>query len=256
MSSSPNKTALITGASVGLGRAIALELANNGYQLILLARRTEKLQALAAELVDTPTHLIACDINDRESLLVELAKLPADFADIDVLVNNAGLALGLVSADKAQWSDWQTMIETNCMSLAFMTRQILPRMVERNSGYIINLGSSAGSYAYKGGNVYGASKAFVEHFSISLRSDLLGTKVRVCNLVPGLIGGTEFSNIRFHGDDDFAAAVYQGCEALTPEDIAESVRWVLAQPAHVNINSMEIMPVCQAPAGLAVDKKQ
>ena len=252
--SDSNKVALITGASAGIGRSTAIALANAGYDLILLARRVSKLRVLAAELSDTPTHLIACDINDRESLQVELDSLPKDFSEIDVLVNNAGLALGLATADKTKWSDWQTMIETNCMSLAFMTRQILPKMVERNSGYIINLGSAAGSYAYKGGNVYGASKAFVEHFSISLRSDLLGTKVRVCNLVPGLVGGTEFSNIRFHGDDDTAAAVYQGCEPLTPEDIAECVRWVLAQPEHININSMEIMPVCQAPAGLAVDK--
>lgn len=251
-----NKTALITGASAGLGRAIAIALASNGYQLILLARRSEKLQELAATLENTQTHLIACDINDREVVKAQLDSLPSEFAKIDVLINNAGLALGLQTADQTQWSDWQTMIETNCMSLAFITRQVLPKMVDRNSGYIINLGSSAGSYAYKGGNVYGASKAFVEHFSISLRSDLLGTKVRVCNLVPGLVGGTEFSNIRFHGDDSTAAAVYQDCEPLTPEDIAESVRWVLAQPEHVNINSMEIMPVCQAPAGLAVDKKK
>jgi NADP-dependent 3-hydroxy acid dehydrogenase YdfG len=127
-------------------------------------------------------------------------------------------------------------------------------MVNRNSGYIINLGSTAGNYAYKGGNVYGASKAFVDHFSISLRSDLLGTQVRVCNLVPGLIGGTEFSNIRFHGDLDTAASVYENCQPLKPQDIAESVRWVLSQPDHVNINSLEIMPVCQAPAGLSVYK--
>ena len=216
MPSSLNKTALITGASAGLGRSIALELANNGYQLILLARRAEQLQILAKELDDTATHIIACDVNDHAKIKDELANLPHDFDKIDVLINYAGLALGLSTADKTKWSDWQTMIETNCMSLAFMTRQILPKMVERNSGYIINLGSAAGSYAYKGGNVYGASKAFVEHFSISLRSDLLGTKVRVCNLIPGLIGGTEFSNIRFHGDDDSAAALYQGCEPLTP----------------------------------------
>ena len=247
------KTALITGASAGIGFATAQRLSELGYQLILLARRKEKLLALADSLA-VDCHVIACDVNNHEQLETELNHLPSSFKKIDLLVNNAGLALGLATADKTDWDDWQTMIHTNCMSLAFVTRQILPGMVERNRGQIINMGSIAGNYAYKGGNVYGATKAFVDQFSMNLRSDLLGKKVRVTNLVPGLIAETEFSNVRFHGDDQAANAVYADCEALKPQDIADTIAWVASQPSHVNINSLEIMPTCQAPAGLAVDK--
>ncbi len=247
-------TALITGASSGIGRACAAKLAEHGYQLVLLARREEKLAELAAELSDTAVHIIAQDINDRPTLDSAIDALPAQFSNIDVLLNNAGLALGLEPADQTNWDDWHTMIETNCTSLAYLTRKLLPAMRTRNSGHIINMGSTAGTYAYPGVNVYGASKAFVEHFSLALRSDLLGTNIRVCNLEPGLIAGTEFSNTRFHGDDEKAASVYQDCEPLLPEDIAEAVHWVVSQPARMNINRMEIMPVCQAPAGLTVHK--
>ncbi len=248
-------TVLITGASMGIGKATAKTLANKDYNLILLARREDKLIELQAELTGTNTHLIVCDINNHKQLKKELVELPNEFSNIDVLINNAGLALGLKSADQAEWSDWQTMIETNCVSLAFLSRQILPQMVQRNTGHIINIGSIAGSYAYKGGNVYGATKAFVEQFSINLRTDLLGTKVRVCNLAPGMLGKSEFSLVRFHGDEKAAKAVYEGVQALRPEDVAESIRWILEQPEHVNINSMEIMPTCQAPAGLAIAKE-
>ena len=249
-----NKTALVTGASAGIGRAISVMLAEEGYDLVLLARREDKLAGLQKELGDIQSHVIACDINDHVSIARQLSDLPPAFNRLDVLINNAGLALGLDTADKADWSDWQTMIETNCMSLAYLTRQLLPDMVARNSGHIINIGSSAGAYAYRGGNVYGASKAFVAHFSAGLRSDLLGTKIRVCNLEPGLLGETEFSRVRFHGDDAAAEAFYKGCQPLVPQDLAETVRWILSQPAHVNINRLEIMPICQASAGLAVDK--
>ncbi len=247
------RTALITGASAGLGRAAAVALSSLGYRLILVARREEKLRELEQAL-DTPCHLLACDVTDYENLARKLSTRPEDFYDIDVLINNAGLALGLATADKVEWQDWQTMIETNCLALAFLTRQVLPAMVERNHGLIINLGSTAGNYAYKGGNVYGASKAFVDHFSMNLRADLIGTKVRVTNLVPGLIGETEFSKVRFQGDMDAVDAVYANCEALTPQDIANTIEWVVSQPQHVNINRLEIMPTCQAPAGLAVHK--
>lgn len=247
------KTALITGASVGIGRATAIALAAGDYRLVLLARREDKLLELSEQL-DCPVHIIACDVNDRERLTKLLAQIPPPFADIDVLINNAGLALGVEVADKADWSDWQTMIETNCLALAYMTRQILPGMVARNSGHIVNLGSIAGNYPYKGGNVYGASKAFVDQFSINLRTDLLGSNVRVCNLIPGMLGDTEFSLVRFHGDQAAVNAVYAGCQPLKPEDVAESIRWILAQPPHVNINRLELMPTCQAPGGLAVDK--
>jgi len=248
-----NGTAFVTGASVGIGHATARVLAESGYSLILLARRKDKLDALVTSL-DVPVHTIACDINDRQQLDHELCKIPDEFTNIDVLVNNAGLALGLNTADKTDWNDWETMIQTNCVSLVYLTRQLLPAMVKRNSGYVINIGSIAGSYAYKGGNVYGASKAFVEQFSINLRTDLLGTKVRVTNLEPGMLGNTEFSNVRFHGDDTAADAVYEGCEPLLPEDVAETIRWVVSLPEHVNINKLEIMPTCQAPGGLAVFK--
>ena len=247
------KTALITGASAGIGREAAIALSSLGYQLILVARRFEKLTELS-ETLSTPCHLIACDVTDHGALTSALSACPAPFKKIDVLINNAGLALGLATADKTDWQDWQTMIETNCLALAFLTRQILPGMVERNQGMIINLGSTAGSYAYKGGNVYGASKAFVDQFSSNLRTDLLGTKIRVTNLIPGLISGTEFSKVRFHGDTDAAESVYADCDALTSQDIANTIKWVVSQPEHININRIEIMPTCQAPAGLAVDK--
>jgi len=248
-----HSTALITGASVGIGRATAVTLSKAGYHLILLARREENLLKLKEEL-GTPCHLIVCDVNDHPSVDEAILNLPKEFSQVDVLINNAGLALGLETADKSVWKDWQTMIETNCLSLVYLTRKLLPAMKERNVGHIINLGSIAGSYAYRGANVYGATKAFVDQFSINLRADLLGSKIRVTNLEPGMIGNTEFSNIRFHGDDVAANAVYDGYEPLLPEDIAESIRWVVKLPPHVNINSMEIMPTCQAPGGLSVAK--
>lgn len=247
-------TALITGASAGIGRATALELADQGYQLILLARRGDKLKELDDQLA-VDTHTIVCDINDHSKLQAELNALPDQFSDIDVLINNAGLALGLSKADEALWDDWQTMIQTNCISLAFITRQLLPAMVSRNVGHIVNLGSIAGNYSYQGGNVYGATKAFVDQLSINLRTDLLGTQVRVTNLAPGMIGNTEFSLVRYHGDEQAAGSVYEAYEPLTPEDIARTISWVVSLPAHINVNSMEIMPTCQAPGGLALAKK-
>ncbi|MBL4672610.1 MAG: SDR family NAD(P)-dependent oxidoreductase [Arenicella sp.] len=247
------KTALITGASAGLGLATATRLSKAGYQLILVARRESKLIELANSL-ETDCHVIACDVNNFEQLTAMLDARPDQFKNIDLLLNNAGLALGLSTADKSDWNDWHTMIQTNCMALAFLTRQILPAMVERNKGHIINLGSIAANYAYKGGNVYGASKAFVEQFSINLRADLLGTQIRVTNIAPGLIGETEFSQVRFHGDSEAAGAVYANCDALRPDDIAASIEWIAGLPKHVNINQLEMMPTCQAPAGLVIDK--
>jgi len=247
------KTALITGASAGLGLAIAKSLSEAGYQLLLVARRESKLIELASSL-PTQCHVIACDINNFDQLTAALDARPDSFKDIDLLVNNAGLALGLETADKTNWNDWQTMIQTNCMALSFLTRKILPGMVERNNGHIINVGSAAGSYAYKGGNVYGASKAFVDHFTMNLRADLIGKKIRVTNLAPGLVGETEFSYVRFNGDAEKAESFYENCDALTPEDVANSVLWVASLPEHVNVNRLDIMPTCQAPAGLVVDK--
>ena len=172
----------------------------------------------------------------------------------DVLVNNAGLALGLDPAQKADLDDWDTMVDTNVKGLMYLTRAVLPGMIERKCGHVINLGSTAGEWPYPGGNVYGATKAFVRQFSLNLRADLYGTPVRVTDIQPGLVGGTEFSNVRFHGDDAKAGAVYEGADALTPDDIADAVHWVATRPARVNVNMLQVMPVSQSFGPLRVHK--
>ena len=174
---------------------------------------------------------------------------------MDVLINCAGLALGLETAQKTEWQDWETMLNVNCLALAYITHLLLPGMVERNLGHIINIGSTAGTYPYKGANVYGATKAFVEQFTLNLKADLLGTAVRVTNIEPAMVGDSEFSLVRFKGDKDKANEVYEGLKPLCPADISECVIWVLLQPAHVNINRIEMMPTSQAPSHLAVSKK-
>ena len=244
---------LVTGASSGFGQAICRKLIADGYKVIGAARRLDKLQKLAQELGANFLPL-TLDVSKKDSVETILLQLPKEFQPIDILINNAGLALGLEPAYEADYNDWQTMIETNVVGLVHLTHQILPGMVERNNGYIINLGSVAGTYPYKGGNVYGASKAFVKQFSANLRTDLLGKKVRVTNIEPGLCGGTEFSNVRFHGNAEQAAAVYKDVDFITPEDIANTVSWLVNTPSHFNVNSIEIMPVAQASAGLAVCK--
>ncbi len=234
----------VTGASSGFGAGIARRFVREGHRVIAAARRTDRLAALAAEL--GPALLpVELDVTRKESIDQMLAALPADWQAVDVLVNNAGLALGLEPAQEANLSDWDTMIATNCQGLVWMTRALLPRMVARGSGHVINIGSVAGSYPYPGGNVYGATKAFVDQFTLNLRADLVGTGVRATNIAPGMAGDTEFSNVRFKGDDAAAAKVYQGIDPLTSEDIAESAYWVATLPAHVNINHIEMMPVCQ-----------
>ncbi len=235
---------LVTGASSGFGAGIARKFVQTGHRVIAAARRTDRLAALAAELGDSllPVEL---DVTRQASIDAMLAALPADWQAIDVLVNNAGLALGLEPAHEAHLEDWDTMIATNCQGLVHMTRALLPRMVARGSGTVINIGSVAGSYPYPGGNVYGATKAFVDQFTLNLRADLVGTGVRATNIAPGMSGGTEFSNVRFKGDDTAASKVYQGTVPLASEDIAEAAYWVATLPAHVNINHVEMMPVCQ-----------
>ncbi len=246
--------ALITGASVGIGAATAKTLHHLGYRLILIARRLHKLEALNQELGGSH-YLIDCDVTDHENLKHALEQRPQEWQSIDLLVNNAGLALGLAPGHESKWSHWETMIQTNCTALAFLTRQILPDMVTRNKGHVINIGSSAGTYAYIGGNVYGATKAFVEHFTLGLRADLIGTAIKVTNLEPGLIAGTEFSDVRYEGDKARAEAMYANCQAMQPEDIADTIAWLVQQPAHVNVNRIEVMPVCQVPGGLLVHKE-
>lgn len=246
--------ALVTGASSGFGKAICRKLITDGYKVIGAARRLDKLQKLAQELGDNFLPL-TLDVTKKDSVETILLQLPKEFQPIDILINNAGLALGLAPAYESDYNDWETMIETNVIGLVHLTYQILPGMVERNYGYIINLGSVAGTYPYKGGNVYGATKAFVKQFSANLRTDLLGKKIRVTNIEPGLCGGTEFSNVRFHGNDEKAAAVYKDVDFITPEDIANTVSWLVNTPNHFNVNSIEIMPVAQASAGLSVCKE-
>ena len=242
---------LITGASAGFGEAMCRAFTAAGFNVVGAARRMEKLQALAEELGGS-FYPLRMDVADTSSVPAALQSLPEGFKEIDCLINNAGLALGLDSADKADFADWQTMIQTNIVGLTFLTRQILPQMVERKSGYIINIGSIAGNYPYPGGNVYGATKAFVRQFSLNLRADLAGTGIRVTDIEPGLCGGTEFSNVRFKGDDERAAGVYENIRFIRPEDIADTVLWLYQRPAHMNVNSIEIMPVAQSFNPLAV----
>lgn len=242
---------LITGASAGFGEAMCRAFTAAGFNVVGAARRMEKLQALAEELGGS-FYPLRMDVADTSSVPATLQSLPEDFKEIDCLINNAGLALGLDSADKADFADWQTMIQTNIVGLTFLTRQILPQMVERKSGYIINIGSIAGNYPYPGGNVYGATKAFVRQFSLNLRADLAGTGIRVTDIEPGLCGGTEFSNVRFKGDDERAAGVYENIRFIRPEDIADTALWLYRRPAHMNVNTIEIMPVAQSFGALPV----
>ena len=242
---------LITGASAGFGEAMCRAFTAAGFNVVGAARRMEKLQALAEELGGS-FYPLQMDVADTSSVPAALQSLPEGFREIDCLINNAGLALGLDSADKADFADWQTMIQTNIVGLTFLTRQILPQMVERKSGYIINIGSIAGNYPYPGGNVYGATKAFVRQFSLNLRADLAGTGIRVTDIEPGLCGGTEFSNVRFKGDDERAAGVYENIRFIRPKDIADTALWLYRRPAHMNVNTIEIMPVAQSFGALPV----
>jgi 3-hydroxy acid dehydrogenase/malonic semialdehyde reductase len=244
----------ITGATAGFGLAIARRFAADGGRIIAAGRRTERLAALVEELGASRCLALPLDVREREAVFAAVAGLPAEWSAVDVLVNNAGLALGLASAQEADPEDWDRMLDTNCRGLMHMTRAVLPGMIARGRGHVINIGSTAGEWPYPGGNVYGATKAFVRQFSLNLRADLWGTPIRVTDIEPGLVGGTEFSNVRFHGDDARAASIYAGAEPLTPEDVAEAVRWVATLPARVNINTLQMMPVGQAFGPLRVQK--
>lgn len=247
-------TILITGATAGFGAACAGRFAAAGWRLVLIGRRAERLQKLQAELGGPERVLtLVLDVRQREAVEAQLQHLPPAFCEIDVLVNNAGLALGMGAAHKSALDDWDIMVDTNIKGLMYCTRLLLPRMVQRNRGHIINLGSIAGTYAYPGGNTYGATKAFVSQFSRNLRADLLGTAVRVTSIEPGL-AESEFSLVRFKGDAAKADQVYEGCQALKPEDIAEMIFWVCSLPPHVNVNFLEVMPTCQAWGGLPIHR--
>lgn len=248
------RTVLITGASSGFGEACARRFAASGDGLVLLARRTERLQALANELSSASrVHTVSIDITDGLALENTLSTLPDWCQSPDILINNAGLALGLEPAHQADMQDWSTMINTNITALVHMTRLLLPGMVERNRGHIINVGSTAGSWPYPGGNVYGATKAFVQQFSRELRADLLGKHIKVSNIEPGM-AETEFSLVRFKHDQSKADKVYDSAQPLTAQDIADIIHWVCSVPPHVNINALEVMPLCQAWGPLKVDR--
>ncbi len=244
---------LVTGVSAGFGEAIAKLLVHKGHKVIGTARREEKLQALQEELGDK-FYPLAFDVSNQEQTKNSIDSLPDELKNIDVLVNNAGLALGVDKAYEADFAKWQQMINTNVVGLCHLTHLILPNMVKRKSGLIINMGSIAGTYAYPGGNVYGATKAFVKQFSLNLRSDLAGTNVRVTNIEPGLCGGTEFSEVRFAGDEQKVKALYDNVEYVTADDIAQMVEWIATQPPHLNINSIEVMPTAQSCAALNVER--
>ncbi|MCW8085910.1 SDR family oxidoreductase [Sabulicella glaciei] len=245
---------LVTGATAGFGLHVARRFAARGDRVIAAGRRQDRLEALREELGADRLLPLVLDVRDRAAVGAAIEGLPEEWAAIDICVNNAGLALGLAPAQEADLDDWDAMVDTNIKGLMYVTRAVLPGMVARDRGHVVNIGSTAGDYAYPGGNAYGGTKAFVRQFSLNLRADLWGTKVRVTDIEPGLVGGTEFSSVRFHGDNARAAAIYEGTEALTPEDIAEAVEWVATRPARVNVNLLQVMPVSQSFGPLRVHK--
>ena len=245
--------AFVTGASAGFGTAIARRLVAEGHRVVGTGRRRERLDAVRDELGEAFLPL-AFDIADRAATEATVAALPESWREIDLLVNNAGLALGLSPAQDADIDDWERMVDTNVKGLMRLTRLLLPAMVARGSGHVVMIGSVAGRYPYPGGNVYGATKAFVRQFALNLRADLHGTGVRVTDIQPGLVGGSEFSVVRFGGDESRAARFYADADPLTPEDIAETVHWVAALPPRVNINMIELMPVSQGFGALPVHR--
>jgi NADP-dependent 3-hydroxy acid dehydrogenase YdfG len=250
------QTFFITGASSGFGAACARIFALSGNRLILTSRRIDPLLALQEELGTTADiHVIPLDVSDREAVQGAVDSLPERFRDVDVLLNNAGLALGMEPAHQVDMDDWETMVDTNIKGLMYCTRAILPGMVARNRGHVVNISSTAGAWPYAGGNVYGGTKAFVTQFSRNLRCDLLGTRVRVTCIQPGM-AETEFSKVRFKGDQSKADSVYEGTEPLTARDIAETVAWAVNRPPHVNINTLEIMSIDQAWGPFAIHREK
>ncbi|UAK26321.1 SDR family NAD(P)-dependent oxidoreductase [Sphingomonas nostoxanthinifaciens] len=243
------KTAIVTGATSGIGEATTRALVGAGWQVIATGRRADRLAPLAAELGER-VHTAAFDIRDAAALDVALDALPDRFSGIDLLVNNAGLALGTVPAQAAKLDDWRTMIDTNVTALVTVTHRLLPGLIERK-GAIVNLASVAGTYPYTGGNVYGGTKAFVRQLTLNLRADLHGTGVRVSSIEPGMVE-TEFTLVRTGGDQSASDTLYAGSDPMTAEDIAATILWIAALPPHLNVNTLEIMPVSQSFAGFQV----
>jgi len=248
-----SKTILITGASSGFGAATARLLAKDGHKLILVARRKDRLEKLGSEL-KTHVYTTVVDVSDRNAVKDLFDRLPAEFKDVDILVNNAGLALGLDLTQDADLDDWEKMIDTNNKGLVYCTNFALKIMKQRNSGVIINIGSVAGSAPYPKENVYRATKAFVRQFSRNLRADLAGTDIKVSNIEPGA-AETEFSIVRFKGDIEKAKQVYAGSRTLYPEDVANTIKWIIEQSLRVNIDNIEIMPIDQTYGGLVMVRK-
>jgi 3-hydroxy acid dehydrogenase/malonic semialdehyde reductase len=244
---------LITGATAGFGKAMAQRFIKEGHQVIATGRRKDRLNQLYLDLGDQLYPLVL-DVTDQKVTQQALSNLPNNFSHIDVLVNNAGLAIGTEPFASCKIEDWKVMIETNITGLLYCTHIVLQGMLERSCGHIINIGSVAGEWPYRGGNVYGASKAFVHQLSNNLRTDLLGTPIRVTNIEPGFSGGTEFSLVRFRGDKEATKSLYDGTQPLSANDIAEAVYWVSTLPKHVNVNVLQMMPVCQAYAGITIIK--
>lgn len=242
----PRPLAMVTGATVGIGAATARALAAAGYDLLVTGRREEKLRALADEIKEVTVHPLAFDLADKHALQAALADR-ADLASrVDVLVNNAGLAIGTEPVHEGDPDEWDTVLDTNVKALLRLTRAVLPHMVRRGRGHIVNLGSTAGRWTYPGGAVYCASKFAVRAISEGIRLDVLGSGVRVTNVEPGLVTGTEFSDVRFRGDHARARKVYEGVDALTPEDVAETIVWCVTRPPRVNIQEIVLFPTAQA----------
>jgi serine 3-dehydrogenase len=244
------RTAFITGATSGIGAAAAQAFVAAGWRVVATGRRADRLAALRERLGEDRVHTLAFDVSDDAAVDAALADLPDGWRDIDLLVNNAGLALGTKPAQEAALGDWRTMIATNVTALVSLTHRLLPGLIARK-GAIINLSSVAATYPYAGGNVYGGTKAFVEQFSLGLRSDLHGKGVRVTSIEPGMVE-TEFTVVRTGGDQAASDALYAGAEPMTADDIAATMLWVASLPAHLNINRLELMPVSQSFAGFQV----
>ncbi|UJW87169.1 SDR family NAD(P)-dependent oxidoreductase [Devosia sp. SL43] len=235
----------ITGATSGFGAAAARRYVAAGGKVIATGRRWDRLVELQAELGAENCHIIELDVRDRAALERAISAIPVPFDAINIVLANAGLALGLQPAAETDLDDWQTMIDTNVSGLTYTVRLLLPGLIARGGGHIVTLGSVAGEYAYPGGSVYAATKAYVKHFALAIRSDLQGKNVRVTNIEPGLTE-TEFSLVRFKGDDAKAAKPYEGVKAMNADDIAESIFWATTLPAHVNVNKIELMASNQA----------
>jgi 3-hydroxy acid dehydrogenase / malonic semialdehyde reductase len=249
-----DKTIFITGATSGFGHAFATRFAKAGARIVATGRRMDRLKTLQKAIGKGHAHIIEFDVREKEAVEESVASLPKAFKNIDVLINNAGLALGFDRVPNTRLDDWEQMVDTNIKGVLYCTNALLPGMVKRECGHIVNIGSVAGNYPYPGGNVYGATKAFLRQFSLNLRAELLGTPLRVTNIEPGM-AETEFSIVRLRQDKKKAAAVYEGMQPLTADDIAEAVLFCLSQPPHVNINALELMPTQQAFSPFAVHRE-